>query len=527
MPHEYPSHAPLATETSDPKVLNKLIQTIAMKSAGDLNEHDVAAGAIPEAQVDPTAYYAVYTKQVEVDPQWDPTTVGYPNVYSGGGMTGAAFVSDVVGWQDIEVYDPLGGGAKLQVHKPFGDDLLFVVATIQHASFDLEKLQATPSERLPSRDPERLEYAIHLDGSVIESSITGSLFFPCDPSQETYRNRKPVVAGTENFDTRHQDYQHDSCGINSNVMNTRLHAVFPVTEGSHVVGVKAKRWPWNSYAVDNGGYGSAITLYNRQLMVLRLKGHSKGDGTASDFTVDVFEAGDTVSSANLSQALRDVRDELNALSSPSFQRGALRNEHLPSIVAGVASTSYTPAALVPVNTAYPGFGVPTGSGPPGTAWTQVSDGAGNPLQVTPGLDVATTPGVLIVFANVQVRTLARTVMKKDQNVYASFEIRYKDQTGTWNHVAQSEGTLHNRNSHTYFAGDTIAEVPGYMEPVDDDMPLFWVVDTRTLTGVTDITDIDVVVSTHHEIAHGGAGGVTVQTQACALSCFFLRGVEIA
>ena len=508
MPHEYPRVALRGEETPDARTLSRLITTVADKVAGGLNEHDTYSGAkFTVAQVAVDAYYKVHRVYNACDPRWQVAAGLYASQDSGG---------DTATVRDDSVWDVLRHDTdrtEISLSLRTGEEIFFAIGQAQLISFTNDS--ATPDT--PSASPERTQLAIRFDGGVIAETITGALAMPDMPAQEIYRQARAALPLTFDYDFRHRFWQEDTVGINTNVAAVRVMYAWPVAEGDHTVDLVARRLPYAEFKPDNAGMGSTVQAFNRQLVVLRLRGWAKGDGSESVLQVDPYHDGDGFPATGLmTDRLNVVRDEINDLRSRNIPRGAFRNEHLPSLVSSPKVQSITPAAGQLINGLYPGFGIASAT------WAPVVDGA-TPLEVNPAIVLATTPGVLVVLANVEVKSLYLTAGTRDKRVMGMFIIRFRDQTATWRYVLSSEMATHNRNEYPDFDGEAISE----MREVHEDVPLMWVTDAAYLAsiGVTQVNEIQVCATTHHASATPTA--VSMYTRNACITAFLLRGVVLA
>jgi hypothetical protein len=161
----------------------------------------------------------------------------------------------------------------------------------------------------------------------------------------------------------------------------------------------------------------------------------------------------------------------------------------------------------------------------------VSNGAGTDLYVDAGgggFVLTGNDGVLVVLANVEVKELGVTASNESRAV-GLFLIRYRDSTGTWNYLGETEVALTPRNQTEVEQADgsDYFGSAGY-NPSYEDVPLLWVVDTAALLvtnpNASTIQRIEVVQATHD----GTGTGLTVnmRTQRACLTAFLLKGVSL-
>jgi len=537
MSHTFPKKAFRANEIGIKTDFDEALQPIAEKAAMGLNEHDISAletgGAkiFPFASLDTSCYYEAYEKKAAVTMNLNGGAVyAQQSTTSAAGNT--ATILDTQEWQSI-VDDVTGFALTKTINS--GEDILFLCAELQSAGW-AGALGVSPT--LASDNEYRLQYALRVDGTVYEDAMTGPAVFPDPPPQQLYSGTK-AVSNLEDFDYRHKGWQQNGTGLPNHLQPARLTRCVPVVEGSHTVEVVARRATRADGKPDNAGVGSSMQVFNRRLFVLRIKGFSKSAGSsAPTLAVAPWSEGEVVSSANLNTArLVAVKNALNDVVEASIQRGALHNEHLPTVVAYPDVQILDPAAAIGVcvATTYAGYGSNVG-------WQVVHNGAGTDLVVTgpggAGFVLTANPGIVVVLANVQVRRIQCAVANNEARVAGCFIIRYKDNVNVWNYVAETEVSLTPRNqlgnfpqpdgSGTFDANVAVGVAAPGQNYCEEDVALLWVFDTAVLLAAnpaaTTIKAIEVVCAT----TDCGLGlVVAMETQKATLTAFMLKGVSLA
>jgi hypothetical protein len=536
MGHTFPKKSFRGSEIANKADFDEALQPVAEKVAAGLNEHDISAKETGGAKVFPFAslatscYYTAHQVKAAVTMALT-TGAAYakPSQTSAAGNT--ATILDTQEWQDIT--DDVTG-AKLSKSIDTGDDILFICANLQSAGWS-GALGATPTVR--SNDEYRLQYALRVDGVVYEDTTTGPSNYPDPPPRQLYSGCAPIAVAHD-FDYRHIGWQQDGMGLPNHLQPARLTRCVPVVEGTHTVEVVARRITRLNGKPDNNGVGSSMQAYNRRLFVLRIKGWSKAAGSSTpSLSIAPWSEGETISAANLNTSrLVPVRDALNDVVEASIQRGALHNEHLPSVVAYPSATTLNPAAAVLVCDAgagtastYAGYGASTG-------WQLVHDGAGTNLLVDAGgggFLLTGNAGIVVVLANVQVRRIRDDAGSIESMLAGNFIIRYKDNVNTQNYVAETEVTITPRNQtgdipSAAGSGTFDSNYGKDQNYCEEDVALLWVFDTAVLLAAnpnaSTIKSIEVVCATYDASKTGIA--VEMETQKATLTAFMLKGITL-
>lgn len=508
MPHTFPPKKFLNAEVPLAEDLNRAFLPLAAKIAGRLNEHDInAASKFAFANLAPSCYYQGHHVLHATDIGW---VTGVHEWAKQGGVAGSPTFTllDSYAWQTVA--QDSGAQTPLSLSVSSGEDTLILFAILQHASW-LGRAGANPPLAPSDSTPMRVQYALRVNGQVLDETVTGAVIIPDRPLQEMYK----VSEDAQSYDWRHIQYVQDTIGINAFVHPARMFAVVQVPSGSHTVDVAARRVPNLQYKVDEDGEGVYIQCFTRRLFVLRIKGNSPHSSDVPTLNVPAFSEADTLSAASLgTQRFHAIRDLLNNLTDDTLERGALHHDHLPSVVAYPTATvaqpvSITPAVSVPITTTYGGYGVDTG-----VEWTIVSDGGVN-MRTSGQMDFTANPGLLIVTANVQVLRVGIAASTSTQAVGA-LALRIKNSAGTTTVLGETEVYV---NSHNPSAA------AAKMLDIEDDLPLLWVVNTATLSAPNQVLDYIEIVGS---VWDGGGGGaaVVMRTQRASLSVLLLKGISL-
>jgi hypothetical protein len=539
MAHIFPKKTFRNKEIAIKSDFTEALQPLAEKVSSGLNEHDLSAveagggKLFPFAWLETGAYYAAYERKAAQSMRL-AGGVGFYAQIGVAGVDNTATIADNPEWQPLTDDTT---GLPLSKTLSTGEDILCVFAQVQSAGWKGD----LGVNRAPSLDEYRLQYAIRIDGVVYEDTITGMSRFPEAPPGQFY-NGCAAVSNTADFDYRHIRWQQDGIGLPNHLQPVRMTRTVPVVEGEHTVEIVARRPTRLNGKPDNSGEGSSMQAFNRRLFVLRIKGWSKFSGSgAPTLSIAPWEEGETVSSARLNTArIVPVRNALNNVSEAAIQRGALRSEHLPSVVAFTTMKVLLPttAQLVCVGataSTYAGYGSAVG-------WQPIFDGLGNTLSVT-GTFVL-SPGVMMVLANVQVRLIEDSGIPivPAWVVAGNFIIRYQDSAFAWNYVAETEVSLTARNQTAGLssASGNIGPPPDLfnangstatMNEIEEDVALMWTFDTAALIALnanaSTIRAIEVRCATLDAAHNPQTRSINMATQNASLTMFLLKGVPLA
>jgi hypothetical protein len=518
MPHTFPPRRIRDGEPVDPDVFNETFQDIAGKLNGRLNEHDIDAATLKSSvAVASDAYYAIHAVTKASDPDLENVAPAAEWLFAGETPTGdpKAVIDDNPAWESL-VDD--GSTSELSVTFDSSDDTIIIFAQAQHFAWVRDEPESVPEPSTTAR----IQYALRVDGVVLEDTTTGAFFVPDPPPMQWYRARRVenFAAPTVQWDSdwRHILHMQNTVGVNNPANATRLIRATDLQDGSHTVSLVARRIPRSDYRVDEDGTGVTVATYNRRLFVLRIKGRGPYAGGTPALSINAVDDGETVTLGSVfTNSLEAARTATNALTTANVARGALRNEHLPSLVYGADIDYIQPASSVPQNPgAYPGYGVDD------PAWITVNDGVGGTLDINGpvgGWRFDLNPGTFIVLANVQVWRIQYVGVvpdAEDVSACAVFTLAFTNSVGTRTLIGSTEVVINAHNPSPTSGADI-------HEPIGADVPLMWMVDTTTLSAANKrINKVEVLVS--YWDGSGNADTIEVNTQRGSIHAFALKNV---
>ena len=470
----FPPRAFKPEEIVDPAWLDKTYQPIAEKIYGRINEQDISSGAFDIAKVyqaNGTWSYdkGAYTnKWLDVPGTQNP---GFGAAVSGASPNGwflnGTQVDYSVAWQTI---------SSMSVSVTTGEDVLWIVGMTQYATFKGTG-STLVSPTAPSEDEARVQFAIRVDGAIINETITGSSIFPDPSNQMLYKGR----AVSQNYDYRHVRHVQNGEGIGGAAKPVRLTYAAPVVEGEHLVEVVVRRLPQGDGNLDNDqavgpNLGSEVRLYNKQLFVLACNAYGDTTATMSASGVNAFAENEVLSQASLfTNRLSVVANRMNSLPSQSVERGALRRTHLPRAATNFDFKSISDNDPKTYTQVYDNFNDDTN-------WETVQTGSGTLLRIDNlggGWNIGTYPGWLIIMANVNLWDISQSTHLMRTSVMGCFTIRIWDGSA-YHNVMGGLTEVYCTNDSFYLSGPGGVTPKATTDFAYEDVPLFLAVDTAAL-----------------------------------------------
>jgi hypothetical protein len=433
MPYIFPKRRLRDEDVLDPVELNEDFVPAAELYSGNLDRHNLKSNINLSPKSDnanaKSGYFNHYNTSVLSDPDFGRHTSSYQ--FPTSTDANVFLIPGSLGWSSIE-------GLSITTIKT-GVSVLWVNAWLQYVWLGFYEGNATTVDVMNAYSgqdstlglpklPTGVQFAIKVDGVVLENTITGHsnpYHRTCQPwSWVTSRDHVLTLAKTSGSPGPVTEYDGGLSGCGPEMMPIRVGAYVPVAPGTHTVEVVVRRLrptePKSQIKVrvDNLSTWSDVSeadgvgIYNRKLQVMDIPTVPTATTTFDSVDVTTLDTEDTINAASLgTNAIDKVRDKLNDVQEGALARGALTNAHLKSGViakSGQDSTStgqITPSSPQSMRCLYPGFGVSTFVPSPaaGIGWWSLDDGAGGYLRTASFLNATTRdPGYLIIFANVQV-----------------------------------------------------------------------------------------------------------------------------
>jgi len=481
MAHIFPDKALKPQELPTPMELNKLFAPIAEKIYGRINEHDIKPvnGKFPLAKIENFGTIGNEDAYTSKFLAFQESVSGFGSNTANNWFVANNDVSIVAysqAWQTID---------DLTYTIETGEDILWIVTQLTYTSWKggISGL-VLDFPNNATEDPVRVQFALRVNGSVVNETITGSYIFPDPSMQMTYKAK----AKTGNFDYRHVRYVQNTEGCGNAARPVRLTFAVPVVEGQNTVDVVVRRMPQSDGLVDNNvnsdpdtnRLGSTVGIYNRQLFVLKCNAWGGGTVTnPSSGIVNIQEAQVLSNQSLYLDRLDVIENRINSIVLGNTERGALRSEVLPAAATQV-DTKNISTTLFDYTTQYFEYGS-------NTVWDIVRDAAGNLLVLNnggAGWNLAVNKGWLVVMANVALKHVTRTGATGNvrSQAMACFTIRMKTAAAVFN-IDRCEVYCTNDN---FFVSYNRANGLGDKVNVnlcDDDIPLFLAIQTDTLAGI--------------------------------------------
>lgn len=385
MPYIFPKRKLRDEDVLDPLELNADFIPAAELYSGGINAHNVKQSLNHEFNrnnSDETAYYKYAFNAQDCDPKLGEATSGsvahtLPALST---VTNAHQVRNDNSWDVVD-------STNLAVSSfSTGISTLWITAHVQYfwMGWTMEGLTRALGSDLPLgaqrthhhwafRNPGncRLQFAIRLDGRIVESTITGRRYL-FDHSVEPVRSKyqrgggigfsSSVEKGDKKFPGPHGTWTEQATALGPPALPVRLGCYQQVQPGTHSVEVVVRRLPrldgdddlsdLEGDTVDE----DVVLVGTRKLFVMELKRHPTATTTLSSIDVPAFDSEDVLSETELQTNRRDkIRTAYNTVKKGALARGALNHYHLksPVIDANQVARQDLAAALT---ARYPGHG---------------------------------------------------------------------------------------------------------------------------------------------------------------------------
>lgn len=439
MSYQFPRRVLRQQDVLDPIELTQDISPAAERLSGRLNAHNFNT-TMPAATIAASAFYKPYYASVTADPQLGGGgSVYHVPVFPGspGADPNAYRVTNTFEWQSIDDQN----GTPISVTLTCGVSVLWVNAFVQYmwAGFNAGvSVFGSPwghDYAGPSARPCNVQFAIRVDGSVIDDTITGV-------DQLDFRSSMGLKARIQRSSSTLLPGPQDVRGnvassLGPPSLPVRLTLCLPVQAGNHTVEIVVRRMPDVRDVDVDLAYtsGDFVAVFNRQLLVVDLKSFPVDSVVGAEVSAPGWDEEDPITTASIyTQRVQPIISGYNNVDVGNVQRGALMHYHLPSSLIHADTAEQEWAAAENFNNAYPGFTSATVTttkfaGLPGIGWYLLDDGVAPTYPVKTGPFDATKKSFFVVLANAQLirvgNTSLDTLALGMQNQFAAFRIMYK------------------------------------------------------------------------------------------------------
>lgn len=425
MSYIFPRRRLRDADVLDPIELTLDLSPAAERISGHLNAHNFNANIASTVDVEPEAVTDTWVYRLAV-PFGDTHTATALQPWTGlpdeTVPTNAYKIQNTFEWQAIAD----SGGATALVTLDTGSAVLWVHAFAQYLWYgfqlQLDDPAAYPRWQHASGADQRgvnLQFAIRLDGSVLEDTITGidnavyQASMPLKPLKQCDTTTTTVLPGPH--DVRSQQI----CAIGPAAGGPRISACIPVQAGEHTIEIVVRRVPlYISLADYDAGsltdsmpeYTSVDNVYimSRQILVTELKTFPVDSVVSTDVSVPAFEEETVVSNTTMYvERVQPLMAAYNDVAEGNLQRGALMHYHLPPVLRDQNTTRAVLLTAFPgelYNCVYPGFNSAVIASSkydatPKVGWFMISDGFQD-IKVS-SINIALKQRV-VVLANLQI-----------------------------------------------------------------------------------------------------------------------------
>ena len=475
MAHEFPYRI-YAASARDQELINAPWRFLAGK-LGNLNEQDLAediVAAVADIKVKAISDVAV-TRHIS-DPKFT--------------LLGGHYFPHPSGTDQLELEDTVGWQAVATTTISTGEDVLWLVGWANYYVYTNDAQHTV--------FPARVQFALEVDGSVQEDTVTGQEnVFQSVPYELT--NTDHLYKGYEEWDSRHVERLADASGMGPPARCVRLVWSVPVVEGSHTVRLVVRRCPQVYNVPNNDASGSLqgadvehrrdgntidhrsqfLVCNNRFVAAVRCGGWQGSESlSSSSFSPTDLEDQDVLTATRLdTQRIVAAEDALNNLLEGDVSRGAVRHEHMNVSIVEDASESSDTATI---STAIPYSGFENTAG----ATIRVNDNGGA------GFDWSDDEGWCCIMADLEVEDLtslsaeAAANLNKPGSYFVLGKLSLYD--GAVHHIIPcTEGYMSNEvyslmsydapgggTTPPYITND--GRFQGKVEPMKENMSLCWV-----------------------------------------------------
>ena len=351
----------------DPRLFREAIAGAAQEFAGRLNEHNVVENdLVATTRFAPSFLYDFHYESVSVDGGIDTNATN--NDYPDSADPNAFKIEDSGGWQAV---------SDITVTYTTGDHVAWCLAGFYYGIQYKSVFGFTLGDS--ARDKARIQFAIRVNGTVMDETITGTER-PDDPATRPTRPIQPIVPSPDTM--KSIDYQslRGAGAMSWPVRAMRVQCNIRLPSGAATVELVARRVINDDPPLSVAGAASPdVYVYNRRLLVVEQKLGGNDAQDAAPVSVTYPVDGDALNAANTNTSqLQPIVTAANDLPADAILRGGLRREHMTRTQTRQLKESRITTGATTVRQ-YPGWGNlgVVGAGD----WSLVDDGAGTSLRV--------------------------------------------------------------------------------------------------------------------------------------------------
>ncbi len=386
MPYIFPQRRLKDKDILDVVELNEDFIPAAELYSGQLNAHNIKENVQPDFRrnnTDETAYYKYAFKSTGGDPQLGAATAGGSlpytlpllSTFSGEHQVRNDNSWDVVDSSNLRVSDFTTGISTLWITASAQYFWMGFVAGSATRGGSSGSAITTAAERTNHMWASqglgncRLQFAIRIDGRIVESTITGKRYafeHSIEPIRSEFQRGGGMGFGSgaaaQKFPGPHGTWTEGATGLGPAVLPVRLGCYQEVQPGSHTIELVVRRLPRldandDRYDLEDSDIDDDVVLVGtRKLLVVELKRYPTATSVESSIQVPAFETEDAFDNEALQVDRVDtIRTAYNTVKRGALARGALNHYHLksPVIDANQIARSDPSTSLT---AAYPGHG---------------------------------------------------------------------------------------------------------------------------------------------------------------------------
>lgn len=433
MSYIFPKRALRAGDVLDPIELTLDFGPAAERLSGRLNAHNLNQTVVSSVVVTPSAYYTTTSAKLHVPFGTTNIPSDAPRVYAD--RPDATFPADAMKVPNTGEWTvvPCASGAYTPMTLTTGESVLWINAYVHYIWRGFTDL-STPAfpgffqhqnalygsaesptlaiaadyYAMPTYHPSRLQFALRIDGNIVDYTLTGTdqaeyrTSIPVKPLEQRDSATSAFLPGPRDFDGQQVS------ALGPATYPVRISAVVPVSPGTHTVELMVRRLSeYNDDREIQYGSTNLLYLYSRQIHCVEIKSFPDSADTAVEVLVPAIDEEDTLDTADLytNRYLR-AQTASNAIVPGNLARGALMHYHLPAALNGASTYEASYSLSMLCNSVFPGsasnavtttrYTTPT----PSFGWSLIGISTGfSPLVTVAGA------GKILILANVMVRNV--------------------------------------------------------------------------------------------------------------------------